>query len=107
MTRDLSIHLVTDSALCGERGVVDTVREAVAGGVSVVQLRDKSASDASVIEQLIALSDVIDGRAALVVDDRIDAALEARRRERESTERMSDNRTCRSPRLGVCSDPTR
>ncbi|MBD8012852.1 bifunctional hydroxymethylpyrimidine kinase/phosphomethylpyrimidine kinase [Microbacterium sp. Re1] len=80
MTRDLSIHLVTDSALCGERGVVDTVREAVAGGVSVVQLRDKSASDASVIEQLIALSDVIDGRAALVVDDRIDAALEARRR---------------------------
>src|SRR5690606_35844326 len=56
------------------------VREAVAGGVSVVQLRDKSASDASVIEQLIALSDVIDGRAALVVDDRIDAALEARRR---------------------------
>ncbi|MGX1793654.1 bifunctional hydroxymethylpyrimidine kinase/phosphomethylpyrimidine kinase [Microbacterium sp. NPDC055312] len=80
MTRDLSIHLVTDPELCGDRGVVDTVREAVAGGVSVVQLRDKSASDESVVEQLVVLSDVLAGRALLVVDDRVEAALEARRR---------------------------
>lgn len=80
MIGDLSVHLVTDPELCGDRGVVDTVRDAVAGGVSVVQLRDKSASDRSVVEQLVALSEVIAGRALLVVDDRVDAALEARRR---------------------------
>ncbi|QMU95771.1 bifunctional hydroxymethylpyrimidine kinase/phosphomethylpyrimidine kinase [Microbacterium esteraromaticum] len=80
MSRDLSTYLVTDSALCGDRGVVETVRDAVAGGVTVVQLRDKGASDASIVEQLVALSEVIAGRALLVVDDRVDAVLEARLR---------------------------
>ena len=80
MSRDLSTYLVTDAALCGARGVVETVRHAVDGGISVVQLRDKRASDASIVEQLIAVSDVIAGRALLVVDDRVDAVLEARAR---------------------------
>lgn len=80
MSRDLSTYLVTDAALCGDRGVVETVREAVAGGVTVVQLRDKDAPDASIVEQLVALSEVIAGRALLVVDDRVDAVLEARLR---------------------------
>ncbi|MEV7633664.1 bifunctional hydroxymethylpyrimidine kinase/phosphomethylpyrimidine kinase [Microbacterium sp. NPDC089318] len=80
MRRDLSTYLVTDPDLCGDRGVIETVRDAVAGGVTVVQLRDKDASDASIVEQLIALSEVIAGRALLVVDDRVHAALEARRR---------------------------
>lgn len=77
---DLSLYLVTDPALCGERGVIDVVREAVAGGVGIVQLRDKTATDAQIVEQLVELSDAIDGRAALVVNDRLDAALEARAR---------------------------
>ncbi|MES2865339.1 MAG: bifunctional hydroxymethylpyrimidine kinase/phosphomethylpyrimidine kinase [Actinomycetota bacterium] len=77
---DLSLYLVTDPVLCGERGVVEVVREAVAGGVSIVQLRDKTATDAQIVEQLIELSDVIAGRAALVVNDRLDAALDARAR---------------------------
>lgn len=77
---DLSLYLVTDAALCGERGIVDVVREALAGGVGIVQLRDKTATDAQIVEQLIELSAVIDGRAALVVNDRLDAALEARAR---------------------------
>ena len=80
MTHDLSTYLVTDAGLCGGRGVVETVRDAVAGGVTVVQLRDKEASDASIVEQLIALSEVIAGRALLVADDRVEAVLEARRR---------------------------
>ncbi|MGV2985970.1 bifunctional hydroxymethylpyrimidine kinase/phosphomethylpyrimidine kinase [Microbacterium sp. AGC85] len=77
---DLSLYLVTDPVLCGERGVAEVVREAVAGGVGIVQLRDKTATDAQIVEQLIELSDVIRGRAALVVNDRLDAALEARAR---------------------------
>ena len=78
MTVDLSLYLVTDPALCGERGVVETVRQAVDGGVRIVQLRDKTATDAEITAQLVALSQVIDGRVPLVVNDRLEAALAAR-----------------------------
>lgn len=80
MRADLSLYLVTDAALCGDRGVVETVRQAIAGGVTIVQLRDKGATDAETVELLLKLSDAIAGRALLVVDDRLDAAVEARRR---------------------------
>lgn len=80
MNADLSLYLVTDAELCGDRGVVETVRRAVDGGVRIVQLRDKAATDAETVEQLIALSRVIDGRALLVVNDRLDAAVAARAR---------------------------
>ncbi|MBT2486686.1 MULTISPECIES: bifunctional hydroxymethylpyrimidine kinase/phosphomethylpyrimidine kinase [unclassified Microbacterium] len=80
MRLDLSVYLVTDAGLCGDRGVVETVRLAVDGGVSIVQLRDKSASDVEIVDQLVELSRVIDGRALLVVNDRLDAALAARAR---------------------------
>ena len=78
MIADLSLYLVTDPTLCGERGVVETVRQAVDGGVRIVQLRDKQATDAEITAQLIDLSRVIDGRALLVVNDRLDAAIAAR-----------------------------
>ncbi|MCK2037258.1 bifunctional hydroxymethylpyrimidine kinase/phosphomethylpyrimidine kinase [Microbacterium sp. SSW1-49] len=78
MNADLSLYLVTDAALCGERGVIETVRQAVDGGVRIVQLREKHASDREVVEQLLALSAAIDGRALLVVNDRLDAAVAAR-----------------------------
>ncbi|WP_067200930.1 bifunctional hydroxymethylpyrimidine kinase/phosphomethylpyrimidine kinase [Microbacterium sp. XT11] len=78
MIADLALYLVTDARLCGDRGVVETVRRAVDGGVRVVQLRDKTATDAETAAQLVELSRVIDGRALLVVNDRLDAALAAR-----------------------------
>lgn len=42
---DLRLMLVTDAAMTARRGLIATVREAVAGGVTIVQLRDKDASD--------------------------------------------------------------
>src|SRR5690606_13902029 len=70
MSADLSLYLVTDAGLCGARGVVATVREAVAGGATVVQLREKNATDAEAADLLVQLSRVIDGRALLIVNDR-------------------------------------
>ncbi|MGH3706067.1 MAG: thiamine phosphate synthase [Agromyces sp.] len=75
---DLSLYLVTDARLCGERGTVSVVAEAVAGGVRVVQIRDKGAEDSALLAQLEALAEVIDGRAALLVNDRLDLAIAAR-----------------------------
>ncbi|MFF2271767.1 thiamine phosphate synthase [Agromyces sp. NPDC058136] len=75
---DLSVYLVTDPALCGARGVVDVVARAVDGGVRVVQLRDKHAEASALLDQLDAVARVIDGRATLLVNDRLDVALAAR-----------------------------
>ena len=79
MSHDFSAYLVTDRALCGRRGVVETVRQAAAGGVTAVQLRDKHASSESHVRQLALLAEAIDGRALLLVNDRLDAAVTARR----------------------------
>ncbi|MBI2874562.1 MAG: thiamine phosphate synthase, partial [Firmicutes bacterium] len=35
------LYLVTDARACAPRSVIEVVAEAVAGGVSVVQLREK------------------------------------------------------------------
>ncbi len=50
MKADLRLMLVTDPALCAARGLVATVLDAVAGGVTIVQLRDKAASDEALAE---------------------------------------------------------
>ncbi len=47
---DLALMLVTDAAMTGRRGLVETVLAGVAGGVTIVQLRDKIAEDAVLIE---------------------------------------------------------
>ena len=77
--QDYGIYLVTDPVLCGPRGVVETVRLAVDGGVHTVQLRDKHASFDQQLSQLEQLAVVIDGRAKLVINDRLDVAVEAQR----------------------------
>lgn len=76
----LGIYLVTDRSLCGGRSVVDTVRAAVQGGAQAVQLRDKSASFEDQLREVERLAEVIDGRALLLVNDRLDVVVEARRR---------------------------
>ncbi len=40
---DLSVYFVVDPSLCRSRDIVDIVAQAVKGGVSMVQLRDKDA----------------------------------------------------------------
>jgi thiamine-phosphate pyrophosphorylase len=74
-TLDLSVYLVTDSRLCAQRGLVDTVRAAVAGGASVVQLRDKEAPDEDLIEQGRALKAALAGTGVpLIINDRLRVA---------------------------------
>ena len=77
MTVDLSLHLVTDHRVPFEDllGIVDA---AIDGGVTVVQLRDKVVSARELVAHAVALSAVVGGRAALVVDDRLDVVLAAR-----------------------------
>lgn len=45
MTIDLSVYLITDTALCADHGVAATVREAIGAGATFVQVRDPAAGD--------------------------------------------------------------
>lgn len=73
---DLSLYLVTDRALCLGRPLLDVVARAVAGGVSVVQLREKHAGTREFMElgrALLALLAPVG--VPLVINDRVDVAL--------------------------------
>ncbi len=71
MTADLRLMLVTDPLLCRRHGPTETVMAAVAGGATIVQLRDKAASD----DELAALAEALHARLEplgipLIVNDR-------------------------------------
>ncbi len=73
---DLDLYLVTDTALCGPRGVVQTVRQALPGGVTAVQVREPQATTRALCALSRALLEVLAGTGVpLLVDDRIDVAL--------------------------------
>jgi thiamine-phosphate pyrophosphorylase len=73
---DLSLYLVLDPVLCAATGMVETTRLAVEGGMTMVQLRDKRASTARMIETGLALKDVLAGTGVpLIVNDDIEAAV--------------------------------
>jgi thiamine-phosphate pyrophosphorylase len=73
---DLSLYLVLDPVLCAGIGMVETARIAVAGGATIVQLRDKHASTASMIETGRALKRALAGtEARLIVNDDVEAAV--------------------------------
>jgi len=73
---DLSLYLVLDPLLCAGIGMVETARIAVAGGATIVQLRDKHASTASMIETGRALKRALAGtEARLIVNDDVEAAV--------------------------------
>jgi thiamine-phosphate diphosphorylase len=74
---DARVYLVTDTAQCGgPAGVVDTVRRAVAGGVTAVQVRDPAATTRELAALAGAVRDVLNGTGVpLIVNDRADVAL--------------------------------
>lgn len=73
---DLSLYLVLDPDLSLPLGMVETARMAVAGGVTLVQLRDKNASTVQMIETGRALKAALHGTGVpLIVNDDVEAAI--------------------------------
>ncbi|MER0092769.1 thiamine phosphate synthase [Corynebacterium sp. KPL2838] len=74
MSIDWTLYLITDPELAGGRDkVVPIVQEAVRGGATVVQLRDKEASDEEVEATARALIKVLGG-VPLFINDRAEVA---------------------------------
>ncbi|KAK5002627.1 hypothetical protein LTR28_011172, partial [Elasticomyces elasticus] len=80
MDIDYSLYLVTDStpAILGDKDLVSVVEAAVEGGVSIVQLRDKTSETADLIriaKRLLEVTRPYD--VPLLINDRVDVALAA------------------------------
>lgn len=72
---DLSLYVVTDPRLSGPRGIFTVCERALEAGATVVQLRDKEASFAELVEQGRALRKLADRfNAVCIVNDRPDVA---------------------------------
>lgn len=75
---DLTLYLVTDPRQTAARGLLATVEAAVAGGVTLVQLRDPDAHGRALVEQARALKALLaPWRIALIINDRVDVAVAA------------------------------
>lgn len=73
----LSLYLVTETTMCSEFGLIDTVCAAIEGGVTMVQLRDKNSDDDALYQTACALKEAIAGRVPLVLNDRVAIAKKA------------------------------
>lgn len=75
---DLGVYLVTDRPALLGRALLDVVAAAVAGGASMVQLREKTASTREFVELARAVLGVTRPRGVpLLINDRLDVALAA------------------------------
>jgi thiamine-phosphate pyrophosphorylase len=73
---DYSLYLVTDRALSCGRSLVEVASEAVAGGVTCVQLREKNCSTRQFVEEGFALQKIlIPKNIPLIINDRVDVAM--------------------------------
>ncbi len=73
---DLSLYLVTDRSLSLNRPLEYIVEEAVKGGVTIVQLREKNASTREFYELALNLKKLLRPyKVPLIINDRLDIAL--------------------------------
>lgn len=78
MREALRLYLVTDPVLCPGPTLVAQVRAAVAGGVTMVQIRDKDATRADRVGQARAVIDALAGTGVpVIVNDDLEAAIAA------------------------------
>ncbi len=73
---DYTLCLVTDRGLARSRPTLDIVKAAVRGGVTCVQLREKTGATREFIDQALAIRDFLRFRdIPLIINDRLDVAL--------------------------------
>lgn len=76
MQPNYSLYLVTDRSLSCGRSLAQVVEEAVAGGITCVQLREKDCSTRQFVAEGLALQKILTPQnIPLIVNDRIDVAM--------------------------------
>lgn len=75
MKNALKLYLVTDRELSLGRSLEDVISEAVAGGVTMVQLREKEAGTGTFIELALRVKELLKPHGVpLIINDRVDVA---------------------------------
>ncbi|RII42293.1 thiamine phosphate synthase [Galactobacter valiniphilus] len=77
-TPDLRVYTVVDTSVCSLQDAPAVALAAALGGAGIIQLRAKHSPTRDVLAAFIAMGEALAGRAALVVDDRVDVFLAAR-----------------------------
>lgn len=73
---DSTLYLITDRTLSRGRTTTEVVQAALAGGVDVVQLREKEAETASIVEEALRVHELTTRYdVPLIINDRVDVAL--------------------------------
>lgn len=73
---DYSIYLVTDDGCLQGRALIDCVREALEGGVTLVQYRAKTAASAEMYAEALQLKALCDSfNVPLIINDRLDITM--------------------------------
>ena len=76
MKNILKLYLVTDRDLSLGRSLDEVVSDAVAGGVTIVQLREKDASTGEFVELAFRIKEILKKyNVPLIINDRVDVAL--------------------------------
>lgn len=76
MKIDYSLYLVTDRSFLKDKSIKEAVEEAIKGGVTLVQVREKEASSGEFYKVALEIKEVTDKyKIPLIIDDRIDIAL--------------------------------
>jgi len=74
---DLSLYLVTDRRMTTNLSLPALIKKAVAGGVTVIQLREKECPTKEFFELALEVKKVIPPEIPLIINDRLDIALAA------------------------------
>ena len=75
---DYSLYLVTDNGLCRGRDLTRVVLDAVGGGVSMVQIREKNSTAGEFLSTARTLKkNLSDYGVPLIINDRVDVAMAA------------------------------
>jgi len=73
---DLSLYLVTDRGLTKNRPLETLIKEAIEGGVSMVQIREKDSSSLEFYELALRIKSILAPyQIPLIINDRLDIAL--------------------------------
>ncbi|HHY04481.1 MAG TPA: thiamine phosphate synthase [Thermoanaerobacterales bacterium] len=73
---DLCLYLVADRSILGERDFVSSLKEAIEGGVTLVQLREKTSSTLEFYNMATQAKRITDQyHVPLIINDRIDIAI--------------------------------
>lgn len=76
MSVDYTLYLVTDRRLMSSKTLVEAVEQAILGGCTMVQLREKELSSLDFYKQALAVKQVTDSyHIPLIINDRIDIAM--------------------------------